>query len=171
MSAAIIDTERLRLRGFRGGDAEALARLYVNRDVMRYLPGYPSDYDGCLAKARRDIGAYNAHWERRGYGVWAVEDRQERRLIGRCGLRWLDEFSAPELLYMFDMTHWRRGIASEAAGRAASFGLDQHRMQRLIGLVLPDNVGSRRVLEKTGFSYERHTQFQGRTVMLFTKGR
>lgn len=171
MSAAVLDTERLRLRAFRPDDAEALANLYVNPEIMRHLPGYPADFDSCLARARNDIGAYNAHWNQRGYGVWAVEDRSERRLIGRCGLRWLDEFSATELLYMFDNTHWRRGIASEAAARAATFGLEERRLGRLIGIVKPENVGSRRVLEKTGFSYERHAQFRGFTVMLLVRGR
>lgn len=171
MSAVVVNSERLRFRGFRSDDAEALARFYVNPEVMRYLPGYPAGFDGCLSRARRDIETYNAHWEQRGYGVWAVEDRQERRLIGRCGLRWLDEFSAVELLFMFDQTHWRRGIGTEAASRAATFGLEERRLKRLIGLVLPENTHSRRVLEKAGFAYERHTQFRGLTVLLFGRDR
>lgn len=169
MSAPTLETERMRLRAFRPQDAEALARLYVDPEIMRFLPGYPGDFDGCLARARHDVEAYNTLWQTQGCGVWAVEDRAERRLIGRCGLRRLDEFAATELLYMYDKTHWRRGFASEAAARAATFGLQERRLERLIGLVLPENLGSRRVLEKTGFSYERHTQFRGRTVLLLQK--
>ena len=171
MSATTIDTERLRLRGFRNDDAEELGRLYVDPEIMRHLPGYPSNFDGCLARARGDIATYNAHWERHGYGIWAVEDRAERRLVGRCGLRWLDEFSAVELLYMFDKTHWRRGFATEAAARAIAFGQGERRLGKLIGLTLPENTASRRVLEKSGFAYLRHTQFRNHTVLLFERGK
>ena len=74
-------TERLLLRPFRGGDFEAYAEMNANPEVMRFIDAV-QDREGAFRSFCANIG----HWEIRGYGPWAVEERASGRFVGRAGL-------------------------------------------------------------------------------------
>lgn len=151
-----IETRGLRLRRFRMADAPGLARLYTDDVIMRYmLPGKGLPRAEAETRARANVTNFNAHWDRLGFGVWAVEERQGGRLIGQCGLRQLDEIGEVEVLYLLNKTVWGRGLASEAARAALDFGFRSIGLRRIVGFTNPANVASRRVLEKIGLRFER----------------
>jgi RimJ/RimL family protein N-acetyltransferase len=78
-----LDTERLRLRALRLDDLDAYARMYSNPDVMRFLEsGVPLD----RAAAFRSMATHLGHWQLRGYGQWALEERATGAFVGRAGL-------------------------------------------------------------------------------------
>ena len=68
-----LDTERLRLRMFRDADLEAYAAMSADPEVMRYLgaTGQPLTRQ----EAWRQMAMFLGHWQLRGYGVWAMEDK------------------------------------------------------------------------------------------------
>ena len=149
---APITTERLLLTPFRLADTdEHYDALIRHPQVARWLP---SGRPGTPADAAALTKAFAAHWEQHGYGVFAVRDRTTGRLLGRGGLRRLPELDDPELLYALTPTAWGRGLATEAARAAVHDGLHRAGLTTLIGLVLPDNVASRRVLEHAGMTAE-----------------
>ena len=93
-----IETRRLRLRGFTNDDLDALAAIYADPDVMRYMPGRkPVPRERVAAS----LGRMMDYWQQHGFGLWAVEDKESGRLIGRCGLVHLDNTPEIEVGYLF----------------------------------------------------------------------
>ena len=104
----VFETRRLRLRGFTNDDLDALAAIYADPDVMRYMPGgKPVPRERVAASLRRMID----HWQEHGFGLWAVEDKESGRLIGRCGLVHLDNTPEVEVGYLFAADCWGKAYA------------------------------------------------------------
>jgi RimJ/RimL family protein N-acetyltransferase len=109
----IITTERLRLDAFGDADADALAAILAEPDVVKNITANGSTPDKCRASARHRIGWHNASWGERGYGVWAVRARSDGALIGWCGFAAPDIGDDPEILYGLAPHCWGRGLAQE----------------------------------------------------------
>jgi RimJ/RimL family protein N-acetyltransferase len=86
MTTIIIPTlssQRLTLRGFTAADLDALAPIYADPEVSRYIgDGTPAD----RAATWRALAGMLGHWQLRGYGEWALIEQATGRLIGRAGL-------------------------------------------------------------------------------------
>ena len=148
-----IRTDRLLLCRFVDGDVDDWHReVFSDPEVTRYLPaqGRPVPREELVAHLERN----RKHWDDFGYGVWAVCDVDSGALIGQCGLRYMDEFDETEVLYAFGKAWWGRGLASEAARAAMRFGFEGWTFPLIIGLAVPENAASRRVLEKMGMELE-----------------
>lgn len=164
-----IETERLRLRRFNGDDWQGLARFYADDQVMRHmLPGRGLTREQAQERAKSSIHNFNGHWDRRGYGVWAVTDRNGGRLLGQCGLRWIPEAEQTELLYLFNKTVWGRGLATEAGRAVLGYAFDTAQLPAVIALTAPENRNSQRVLTKLGFAYAGEQPLWERIVSWFS---
>lgn len=153
----VIETARLRLRPFTMRDVPALARLYGDDVIMRYMrQGHGLKREQAATEARANITNFTDQWRRRGFGVWAVTDRESGRLLGRCGLHHIAEVNAVEVLYLLNKTVWGRGLATEAAAAALAFGFAQLNLPAIIAIARPENGPSRRVMEKLGLEYRRN---------------
>src|SRR2546421_7442422 len=105
-----IETARLRLRLFTPNDLDALARLFSDPEVMRYL-GIESGKTLTRAETKTVLDRAIASWRERGFGRWAVLLKATQKLIGLCGLRQLED--TPELLYLLSKDWWGQGLAAE----------------------------------------------------------
>src|SRR5438046_10583341 len=77
-----IETERLRLRQFRREDLDALAAIYADPEVMRYMgTGRPATREQTQASVERFL----VSWATSGLGLWAVEARGDGGRLGHCG--------------------------------------------------------------------------------------
>jgi len=70
--------------------------------------------------------------------------------IGLAGLKYLEELGEGDVAFRMIRTHWGLGLATEAALASVRFGFADVDLKRIIGLVMPENIASVRVLEKTG---------------------
>lgn len=141
-----IDTDRLVIRSFTGDDANAMFDVLGDPEVMRFIPGGP---DPSFDVVRERLANASAR-EDEGRGVWAIERKADRRVIGSAGIvpvAW--QGPEIEIAYKLARSTWGNGYATEAAAaclrHAFEIGLD-----RVIGLTFPENVASQRVLEKIG---------------------
>jgi RimJ/RimL family protein N-acetyltransferase len=158
------ETDRLRLRRARAGDAARLATLNADPEVMRYIGS--GARPGGLARAEA------AAWlDAAGCHIRIIEDRASGEVHGWVALLPFDQGRAVELAYRLARPSWGRGIASEAAramvGYAfaplgAGLGLD-----RLAAITHPDNRASRRVLDKLGFRQRGSRTVQGIAGVLY----
>ncbi|MEO0970591.1 MAG: GNAT family N-acetyltransferase [Cyanobacteria bacterium J06639_18] len=82
MNIPRIETKRLILRGFQEKDLDPYAEMCSDSDVMRYIG---TGITLSRAEAWRNMAMIIGHWYLRGYGLWAVEERQTGEMIGRIG--------------------------------------------------------------------------------------
>ena len=151
------ETERLRLRALTVADAEAFFALNSNRDVMRFT-GEPPLHS--LEEAKQALARY-PDFETVGYGRWGCVLKKEQRVIGFCGLKYLSDLDAVDVGYRLLPAYWGQGLATEACRASVQFGFDVLQLDRIIGLVLPGNVASIRVLEKVGMHAEGEIVYDG----------
>jgi RimJ/RimL family protein N-acetyltransferase len=161
-------TERLSLRAVREEDVEPLYQLMQDPDVVRYIGDrrIPSRQD-CW----RSIAGWIGHWALRGYGLWAVEERDSGDFIGRVGFINPAEWPGPEVGYALGRRWWGRGYATEAARAAMDWGFEQIGFEELISLIDPDNAASIRVAERLGETLRGDTELWGHRVLVYAIAR
>lgn len=151
-----IETERLLLRMVAPEDAGGFLRLLSDEEFRRYLP---MQQQPTMEKVAAGIGRMLAHWEERGYGQWILSPKTRREMLGYCGLRLLADTAEVEILYGIDKPCWNRGLVTEAAKATLRFGFEEAKLERIIALADPANVGTQRVMQKAGLRYEKQAVY------------
>ncbi len=147
---------------FRPEDLDALAALFADADVMRHVAdGKPADRE----TAEKAITSILDHWERHGFGRWAVEDKETREFVGYGGLRSL--LGTPEAVYHFAKAHWGKGFATELARASLEHGFDDHGFERIVAIAKPANAASIHVMQKLGMRFEMQTSYYGIEVVQY----
>jgi len=144
-------TARLVLRPLAVDDAEAIHRLVNDWEVVRMLTRLPFPYPRALAdewiastaKQMAEGSAYHL-------AITGDENGQEM-LIGCVGVRLDETPGAADLGYWVGKRFWGHGVATEAAGRVASWALANLAIERVRAKVLLDNPASAAVLRRLGF--------------------
>ncbi|MBE9192139.1 GNAT family N-acetyltransferase [Gloeocapsopsis crepidinum LEGE 06123] len=153
------------MRSLQCSDLDALAEIWADPEVTRFLPsqGVPISREN----AEKLLQSFIKHWQERGYGVWAIVENNSSQMIGYCGLRYLDEIDEVEVLYGLAQAYWGRGIATQAAQALVSYGFNVAKLDKLIAMALPDNLASRRVIEKAGLQYEKQIHIFNLDVLYY----
>lgn len=153
-------TRRLYLRRFSKDDLDAYAQIMGDDEVGKWFPkGAGYSYE----EAERSLESILGHWRKHGFGIWAVTDKEEGSILGRCGLNSITETSGVEVDFVIARRFWGKGYATEAARAALAFGFNILELDRIIGLAKPDNIASRRVIEKIGMRYVKNAEYWGIT--------
>ncbi len=162
---ATFETLRLTAARTGPGDLDDLARMHTDPAVMATLGGTVWSREEAHAFLERVMH----HWDRHGYGVWTLRRKDDGAFVGRAGLRrkLIDGYEETELLYACMPEHWRHGLTTEAAEGIVRIAFDRLKMSNLVAFTRPDNTASRRVMEKTGFSYERDFIHAGQLHVLY----
>ena len=103
-----------------------------------------------------------------GYGRWSCVFKENKRVIGFCGLKYLEDLNVVDVGYRFLPGYWGQGLATEACLASVTFGFEVLRLNRIVGFVLPENVASIRVLEKVGMSSEGEVTYDGLRVLRYS---
>lgn len=173
-----LETERLLLRAPVAADAEALAPMYADPEVMRYVgEGRPLT----RAETERSVKRMIQRWEADGFGLFTAVRKDDGAVIGRVGLLvWNTDTWEPttraeaedgrtevEVGYTLGRDYWGRGYATEAAGAVRDFALRELGADRLIALIIHGNTASENVARKLGLEYERDILLGRREAQLF----
>lgn len=147
-----LTTDRLLLRPLTLEDAGALNRLNADPQVMRYI----GPLQDSVEKTRRYLmDGPMADYHKYGFGRHAMLHRASGEFIGFCGLKYLPELDEVDVGYRLLPAYWGQGLVTEAARETMRFGREDLGLKRIIGLAMPDNQASIRVLEKLGMQYEK----------------
>jgi RimJ/RimL family protein N-acetyltransferase len=164
----VLDSERVRLRGWTSNDADALRRIYGDPVTMRYIgDGSPMPPD----RAWHALAYLLGHWVLRGYGMWAITERTTGTVLGRVGLHHPEGWPGVELGWLLDRSRWGEGLATEAAQLAAAWAWESLEVGQLIHLIQPDNLASIRVAEKLGAAFDHRMDLDGTAVDVYALGR
>ena len=154
----ILQTSRLLVREFVPEDADALTLVLSDAETMRYYPA-PYDRDGVEQWIERNRQRYCDD----GVGLWAMELIKRQEVIGDCGiiLQEVDGERLYEIGYHLRRDFWGRGLATEAAIACREWGFGHLKTERLISLIRPDNLPSRRVAERNGMTLWKEVNWRG----------
>jgi RimJ/RimL family protein N-acetyltransferase len=145
-----ISTPLLTLIPLETAHAEILFRINQTEDVLRY---FPTTTPPPLERVQRFIASQQEHWDEHGYGNWGIVPNGETQIVGWVGLQYLPELNETEVGYLLDTPYWGKGFATEAARASIGFGFARCNLKHIIALVHPENLASRRVIEKCGMTY------------------
>lgn len=146
------ETDRLLLLRPSLSDAPLLLPFLGDAQAMRYTIHLRG-----LTDVRRHLAGHEAQRRRLGYGPWTIRERMSRQIIGFGGL-YDDPFEpgwGPEVAYHFTPVAWGKGYASELTAYCLSIAHGGFRIASVKAFAHPENLASRRVLEKAGFSEVR----------------
>ncbi len=159
-----LETKRLILRSFREEDVDAMAQLFANSDFMRFSLGAFTE-----RKKTVDFIEKVMSWDRASMpSQFAVVLRGEHAVIGYCGFHHHSEVPGEvEIGYRLHPAYWNRGLITEAARAVRDHGFANLKLPRVISLVHPENIPSRRVAEKNGLKVEKEITFRGFPTLVY----
>jgi RimJ/RimL family protein N-acetyltransferase len=154
-----IRTERLLLRNWLPSDAEPFAAMNADARVVEHLPA-------ALTGEQSDdlVTRIQAHTDKHGFGLWAVEIPGVAPFAGFLGLgvpRFEAKFTpCVEIGWRLAAEQWGRGYATEGARAALAFGFESLDLGEIVSFTSHDNVRSRRVMERIGMSRDPAADFE-----------
>jgi RimJ/RimL family protein N-acetyltransferase len=126
---------------------------------MEFMPARLSPAESNLL-----VDRIENHFREHGFGLYALELRQEREFIGFTGLS-IPAFQAHftpcvEIGWRLSADYWERGLATEAADATMRYAFESLALDALVSFTVPANVRSRRVMEKIGMSHDPSDDFE-----------
>jgi RimJ/RimL family protein N-acetyltransferase len=126
--------------------------------VMEFMPAplSPADSDAF-------VGRIEEHFEQHGFGLFAVELRENHTFLGYIGLS-VPRFDAPfmpavEIGWRLCFECWGQGFATEGARRVVEHAFEDLGLERLVSFTAVQNQRSRRVMEKLGMTHDPDEDF------------
>jgi RimJ/RimL family protein N-acetyltransferase len=169
--APLLETERLTLRAFRTSDLDALARLWSDEAVIRFIGGQKLSREDTW---RRSLAACG-QWPYTGWGYWVIELQNGGEIVGQAGFA---DFKRdmepslegePELGYVFAPAVHGKGIAQEACTAALEWADSNLSAPSYPAIISPENAPSIRLAERLGFVREPDAIYRGERIALFRR--
>ncbi len=151
-STAILETERLLLRPLAYSDEDAMLDVLGDPIAMQWYP-HPLSRE----EVREWIDRNRRRFEDYGGGLFGLVLKETGELVGDCGptRHEIEGRQEHEIGYHVRRVWWNRGLATEAARACIGFAFDRFKPERVISMIRPENVQSRRVAEKNGLVLEK----------------
>ncbi|MBX2806220.1 MAG: GNAT family N-acetyltransferase [Hyphomicrobiales bacterium] len=162
MNVTELETERLKLRGWRESDLGPLAAFYADEESARFLGGVRE-----RDIVWRALAAYVGHWGLRGYGFWALEEKTTGDFAGWCGLWFPEGWPEPEIGWGLMPAARGKGYATEAARRARQFAYGELGWTTAISFIDAKNNASRAVAERLGARPDGEMELFGNPAIIF----
>jgi ribosomal-protein-alanine N-acetyltransferase len=154
----VLETERLFLRPFASGDEIGLFAILCDPETMRYYPRPKTPEEVTLWVVR-----FRDSFLDRGVGLFAVSLKASGELVGDCGTveQEVEGNQEIEVGYHVRRDHWNLGLATEAARATIGYAFRELNVRRVISLIRPENLASRRVAEKNGLTVDKVLFWRG----------
>lgn len=167
----VLETTRLRLRGYKVDDFPAFYAMSQHPDFYRYLTPEPLSAEEVWKILLRSAG----HWALLGFGFWAVEDKATSQYVGHIGFLNMKRDlepplgDAPEIGWVLSPEVHGQGYASEAVTAALAWARQHFGPVRTVCIIDPDNAPSLRVAARFGYrEYVRDT-YHGKPIVLLER--
>ena len=147
-----MQTERLSLERIRPEDVEDMVAMHQDDRFVEVF-GHRSTPERVRTFSQKHID----DWDRLGFSLWTIRDRETGAFIGRGGLRpvTIEGVDEVEVGYGLRPEWWDRGLATEMSRVALEVGFTRLDLESVVAFTMPTNTRSRHVMEKLGMSFER----------------
>ena len=159
----IIITERLYLRELNETDYKYFYNLNLDKDVLEYTGDKPFKN---LEDAKKFLKNYKPY-KKYGCGRWAVIDKKNDTFLGWCGIKFTENLNEYDIGFRFFKKYWGEGFATESAKSCIEYGINNLKINEIVGRAMKENKASIRVLEKIGLEYNRDIDFDGNKGVLY----
>ncbi|KAB2334514.1 GNAT family N-acetyltransferase [Cytobacillus depressus] len=147
-----LETERLLLRKITLEDVEDMYSYCSNEEVSKYVTW---DTHQKLSDTKEFVEFALNQYENRKVAPWGIEYKENEKLIGTIDfVSWQVQHNVAEIGYIISQDYWGKGIATEAATEVIQFGFNHMNLVRIQARCFVENIGSERVMKKTGMSFE-----------------
>ncbi len=162
-----LETERLILRPINEEDISGVFEMRRDSDVMRYIR------EPVLSRREAEdwIKLISSRWEKDRIGFCSVIEKQSGKFAGWCGLWRLKESGETEVGYAVAKEFWGKGYASESAEAFLEYGFNKLNLEKIVAVARPENIASRRVMEKIGMNYDYTGKFYDRDLVHYSINR
>ncbi len=148
----VLETDRLILRKLRPEDEKDVFDYCSDEEVSKYTTWGAHQ---TIEDTRAFLNFVFDKYQQNTVAPWGVEDKASGRIIGTTGYMTWDTFNSnAEIGYALSRAYWGKGYMSEAVRSIIDFGFDVMDLVRIEARCLPSNIGSSRVMEKSGMSFE-----------------
>jgi RimJ/RimL family protein N-acetyltransferase len=158
-----LETERLSLRMFKETDWQDLYEYFSDPECTRYTTRRPLNEH----ESRQKLTGLIEHWDVKGYGSYAMQEKSLGTVIGVVGLDYPSDWPEPEIQWGLARKYWGLGYASE------SVRVIKHMTKQflpdlpLISLIHPENIHSINLAKAVGAVFEKKYFFRDDTWDIF----
>jgi RimJ/RimL family protein N-acetyltransferase len=150
-------TERLALRSWRDSDLAPWAAMNADLEVREHLGDLLT-----REQSEASVARFQADFEERGYGWWAVEVLSTGEFIGLAGLDQVDDglpFTGVEIGWRLARSAWGHGYATEAALASLDFGFDVLGLAEILAVTTVGNLRSQAVMRRIAMTTDPADDF------------
>lgn len=152
----VLQSARLAFYQLTIADATLLLRMLNEESFLRHIGDRQVR---TLAQAEQylqdgPIRSYQQH----GFGMYRLVRKSDGVEIGLAGLVFRDYIGIPDVGYALFPEFTGAGYASEAAQAVFEYGKNQLQLPAIVGIVAPDNLASKKILEKVGLITRQQIQ-------------
>lgn len=152
------ESDRLILRSWNSSDVEPFLAMNQDDRVVEFLAGKMTK-----AQVEDFIFQANDHIEKYGFGLWALELKENGKLIGFTGLKYQD-FAASflpafEIGWRLAFEYWGKGLAFEAAQKNLAIAFDEFKLDHLVSFTAVKNLRSQKLMQKIGMKRDLNGDF------------
>ena len=140
-----LTTQRLILRGLEQSDLPTFVEFFADGDGSYFYGGPKS-----IEESREDLMAFRDHWMEKGYGVWAIEQKSDGKMVGICGFNWPTGWLRRELTWWLLPSAQGQGFATEASQAAIEHAHREYKWDLVETHMKDKNESARRLVERLG---------------------
>ena len=143
----ILETERLILQPIVENDLNTLHAIFTDSYVRRYLC---DDQIWSLDPVEEMLEQNTKLFAEKKFGLWFIETKSDRAIMGFVGLWYFFEEAQPQLVYALLPKALKKGYATEASTKILEYGFDEPDFDYLVASCDRPNIESQKVVARLG---------------------
>jgi len=162
----ILETKRLILRKLVTSDDKELLEILADGGMPQWAEYGPPD----INYAQEFINRFIQSYKNNNFGVWAIIEKQNNKLIGYCGIHKIkinETEEKPELAYRIYKKLQGNGYATEAANAVKDYAFNVLKLPAIVCCIAHDNQKSINVATKVGLTYWKEGSFKGKPCRVY----
>ena len=146
----------LRLEKYNNNNFAEYYSLVKEDEVMKYITGKGMSVSEAKDKFQSII---KINKEESAFGYFRVLDT-DSNILGECKMvHYKRDSSLLEVGYLLKKTYWGKGLGTKICERMIALSFSVAPKSSIVGIIHPDNYGSKKILENFGFeSYFNGTE-------------